>query len=86
MGQRIGAAIRQAKTTNAELAKAIGCTRQNIHYARKDGSVSLELLAEIAHRTNSSLDWLVYGRHPAADPEFQELLAKLQAAAAKQPH
>lgn len=86
MGQRISAAIRQAKTTNAKLANTIGCTRQNIHYARKNGSVSLELAAELARLTNSSLDWLVFGRHPKADPEFMDLLSKLQAAAAKPPH
>lgn len=83
MGQRLSAAIKQAKTTRAQLAREIGCTRQTLGYACKDGSVSLELLAEVVRKLpGASLDWIVLGRHPTADPEFKAKLDRLLADAA----
>jgi hypothetical protein len=82
MGKRLAVAIRQAKTNANRLSKEIGCTRQTIGYACRDGTVSLELLTEIVRRTGGSLDAVVLGRLPAADPEFLDLLGQLQSRAA----
>ena len=81
MGRRLAMEIRRAKTNANRLSKEIGCTRQTIGYACRDGTVSLELLAELCRRVGSSLDFVVLGRLPTADPEFLGLLDKLKAAA-----
>ena len=83
MGQRLEGEIRRAKTTKAALATAIGCSRATLTYACKDGTISVELLAEVCRRTKASLDFVVFGTHPTADPEFLALLDKLRAAAIK---
>jgi transcriptional regulator with XRE-family HTH domain len=81
MGQRLAAEIKRAKTTKAAIAKKIGRTRQTLTLACRDGSISLELLTEVCRLTGASLDWVVTGQHPHADPEFLALLDQLRAAA-----
>ena len=84
MGQRLEGEIRRAKTTKAALATAIGCSRATLTYACKDGTISVELLAEVCRRVGASLDFVVFGRLPTADPEFLALLEKLKAVATHQ--
>lgn len=83
MGQRLSDEIKRAKTTKAAVAHKIGRTRATLSLACKHGSISLELLTEVCRHTGASLDWVVMGRHPNADPEFLALLDKLRAAAVK---
>lgn len=86
MGRRLFSEMNRAKTTKARLAREIGCTRATLTYACKDGTISIELLAEVCRRIGSSLDYVVFGRLPTADPEFMALLDKLKSAASKPPH
>ena len=83
MGQRLFSEMNRAGTTKAKLAAEIGCTRATLTYACKEGKISVELLTEVCRRIGSSLDYIVYGRHPTADPEFLALLDKLKSAAIK---
>lgn len=83
MGRRLFSEIERAKTTKAKLAAEIGCTRATLTYACKEGKISVELLTEVCKRIGSSLDFIVYGKHPTADPEFLALLDKLKSAATK---
>lgn len=85
MGMRLFSEIRRAKTTKALLAKEIGCSRATLTYACKDGTISVELLAEVCRRVGASLDYVVFGRYPTADPEFLALLDRLKSAATHPP-
>lgn len=84
MGIRIASEIRRAGTNKNQLAEKIGCSRQTLHYACKDGTISVELLTEVARLIGASLDYLVYGKHPTADPEFLSLIDKLRDVATSQ--
>jgi transcriptional regulator with XRE-family HTH domain len=86
MGQRLEAEIRRAKTTKAALAAQIGCSRATLTYACKQGIISVELLAEVCKRIGASLDYVVFGKYPTADPEFLALLDRLKSAATRPHH
>lgn len=83
MGRRLFSEIERAKTTKAALAQEIGCTRATLTYACQEGKISVELLTEVCRRIGASMDFVVFGRHPTADPEFLALLDKLKNAATK---
>lgn len=86
MGHRLNSEIARAKTTKAQLARDIGCTKATLTLACKNGTISVELLAEVCRRIGSSLDFIVYGRFPTASPEFLALLDQIKSAATKPPH
>jgi transcriptional regulator with XRE-family HTH domain len=62
---------------DANLAEAIGVSRQVLSTWRKRGTVPYEKLCEVAREKRLSLDWLLLGRAPlpSDDNELAELLA-----------
>lgn len=85
MGKRLDGEIRRHKTTKAQVSRDLGYSRATLTNACK-GVVSLELLAEICRHIGASLDYVVFGRYPTADPEFLALLDELKSKAIKPPH
>lgn len=78
MGRRIDHALKRAHIVKTKMADDTGYTKQQISWACK-GKLSIDLLVEIARRTGSSLDMLVFGTFPAADQEFTQALEQMRA-------
>lgn len=79
MGKRLNDEIARKRTTKAALADELGYSRAHFTNLCQDGGLSIELLTEIAMKLNLSLDFLVFGKFPVSDPEFQEKLSDLLA-------
>lgn len=77
LGRRIASELHKKKMKKAWLAERLECSRAQVTLICQKGGISLEMLTEIAVALNLSLDYLVLGKFPTSDPEFQATLTKL---------
>lgn len=73
IGGRIGKAIEASGKNQAWLARELGVTPAHISKMCKNGSVSLDMLAQICLLLGASMDWIVFGKGtklPRASEEF----------------
>lgn len=70
LGDRIRLALKNSKTTQRSLSKALGVSESNVtFYIQGTTEPSVEGLAIIADICNVSLDWLITGEGPLQRPE-----------------